>query len=171
MFPLLIIILLLFSTILWFKCLCYFQAVPKSQKYFSLPAGQSLDSRFPPARLSYTGKLTKTFCFPPGRFSWDCISFPAHGIYSWVYFCKTSFLFEDKVLCRIWTVKYLDLKCEDSSWCISWSQLKYLRSYCGRLWLHKTLLTTSPMGVYGTQAITINNITPHLHAFQTLKCI
>ncbi|KAI3356373.1 hypothetical protein L3Q82_017598 [Scortum barcoo] len=28
--------------------------VPKSHKYFSLPAGKSLDSKFPPARLSYT---------------------------------------------------------------------------------------------------------------------
>ncbi|XP_023125189.1 sodium/hydrogen exchanger 2 [Amphiprion ocellaris] len=28
--------------------------VPKSHKYFSLPAGQSLDLKFPPARLSYT---------------------------------------------------------------------------------------------------------------------
>ncbi|XP_074551162.1 sodium/hydrogen exchanger 2 [Halichoeres trimaculatus] len=29
-------------------------AVPKSQKYFSLPAGKSLDSRFPPGRMSFT---------------------------------------------------------------------------------------------------------------------
>ncbi|CAK6959217.1 sodium/hydrogen exchanger 2 [Scomber scombrus] len=28
--------------------------VPKSHKYFSLPAGKSLDSKFPPERLSYT---------------------------------------------------------------------------------------------------------------------
>ncbi|XP_035532592.1 sodium/hydrogen exchanger 2 [Morone saxatilis] len=28
--------------------------VPKSHKYFSLPAGKSLDSKFPPKRLSYT---------------------------------------------------------------------------------------------------------------------
>nr|UAT87909.1 Slc9a2_1 [Atractoscion nobilis] len=28
--------------------------VPKSHKYFSLPAGKSLDSKFPPGRLSYT---------------------------------------------------------------------------------------------------------------------
>ncbi|XP_037646422.1 sodium/hydrogen exchanger 2 [Sebastes umbrosus] len=28
--------------------------VPKSQKYFSLPAGKNLDSKFPPARQSYT---------------------------------------------------------------------------------------------------------------------
>ncbi|XP_029981415.1 sodium/hydrogen exchanger 2 isoform X2 [Sphaeramia orbicularis] len=29
--------------------------VPKSHKYFSLPAGQSLDSKFPPGRQSFTG--------------------------------------------------------------------------------------------------------------------
>lgn len=37
---------------------CY-QAVPKSQKYFSLPAGKSLDSRFPSMRSSIAGKLFK----------------------------------------------------------------------------------------------------------------
>lgn len=35
------------------------QAVPRSHKYFSLPAGKSLDSKFPPQRLSYTGKPLK----------------------------------------------------------------------------------------------------------------
>uniref|UniRef100_A0A4W6CSM4 Sodium/hydrogen exchanger n=1 Tax=Lates calcarifer TaxID=8187 RepID=A0A4W6CSM4_LATCA len=34
-------------------------AVPRSHKYFSLPAGKSLDSKFPPQRLSYTGKPLK----------------------------------------------------------------------------------------------------------------
>lgn len=38
---------------------CYFQGMPKSHKYFSLPAGQSLDSNFfPPKRLSYEGKIS-----------------------------------------------------------------------------------------------------------------
>lgn len=31
--------------------------MPKSHKYFSLPAGKSLDSKFPPGRLSFTGKF------------------------------------------------------------------------------------------------------------------
>uniref|UniRef100_A0A3Q2D8C1 Sodium/hydrogen exchanger n=2 Tax=Cyprinodon variegatus TaxID=28743 RepID=A0A3Q2D8C1_CYPVA len=33
--------------------------VPKSQKYFSLPAGQSLGSKYPSSRLSHAGKLLK----------------------------------------------------------------------------------------------------------------
>lgn len=38
---------------------CYSQVVPKSHKYFSLPAGKSLDSKFPPVRLSHAGKRLK----------------------------------------------------------------------------------------------------------------
>ncbi|XP_068602045.1 sodium/hydrogen exchanger 2 [Brachionichthys hirsutus] len=43
-------------------------AVPKSHKYFSLPAGKSLDSRFPPERLSFTdGQETMSEAAYPSR--------------------------------------------------------------------------------------------------------
>lgn len=45
---------------------CCSQGEPKSHKYFSLPAGKSLDSKFPPGRLSYTGKILK---LPPFNFN------------------------------------------------------------------------------------------------------
>lgn len=42
---------------------------PKSHKYFSLPAGQSLDLNFPPARLSYTDdhETLSEVAYPPRR--------------------------------------------------------------------------------------------------------
>ncbi|CAJ1079654.1 sodium/hydrogen exchanger 2 isoform X1 [Xyrichtys novacula] len=43
--------------------------VPKSHKYFSLPAGKSLDSKFPPGRVSYTDdqETMSEVAYPPRR--------------------------------------------------------------------------------------------------------
>ncbi|KAM9710080.1 sodium/hydrogen exchanger 2 [Menidia menidia] len=43
--------------------------VPKSQKYFSLPPGESLDSRFPPTRLSFADnqETMSEVAYPPRR--------------------------------------------------------------------------------------------------------
>ena len=66
-------------------CPCYSQVVPKSHKYFSLPAGKSLDSKFPPGRLSYTGEtlkppLTPQHLMSPFDFTliWQKTSFLLH---------------------------------------------------------------------------------------------
>ena len=47
-------LILMISIILFF----FYQPVPKSQKYFSLPAGQNLDSHFPFNRRSRAGNVT-----------------------------------------------------------------------------------------------------------------
>lgn len=44
--------------LLFFSLRCS-QVVPKSHKYFSLPAGKSLDSKFSVGRRSYAGKIPK----------------------------------------------------------------------------------------------------------------
>lgn len=66
-------------------CPRHSQVVPKSHKYFSLPAGKSLDSKFPPGRLSYTGETLKPLLTPQHLMSpfdftliWQKTSFLLH---------------------------------------------------------------------------------------------
>lgn len=68
--------------------------VPKSHKYLSLPAGKSLDSKFPPTMLTHIGKLLKT-TVPPSLEK----SFEMEG--SLVSFSHTFFFFKQIELAKV----------------------------------------------------------------------